>query len=103
MEKDLPQSGPRLAWVVLTQTLSSLDLGLGANAVACRIFQDVKWNPGDIRRLDWKDNTGDNPYHSYQLVISKKLSETKRDRNSGKAVDNYIKLLQFHLYNETES
>ena len=38
MEKDLPQSGPRLAWVVLTQTLSSLDLCLGANAVACRIF-----------------------------------------------------------------
>lgn len=38
MEKDLPPSGPLLAWVVLTQTLSSLDLGLGASAAACRIF-----------------------------------------------------------------
>lgn len=36
--KDLPQVGPLLAWVVLTQTLSSLDLGLGASAAACRIF-----------------------------------------------------------------
>ena len=103
MEKDLPQSGPLPAWVVLTQTLRSLDLGLGASAVACRIFQDVKWSPGDIRRLDWKDNIGDYPYHRYQLVISKMLSETKGDGNSRKPVDDDIKFLQFHLYNATES
>lgn len=42
METDFPQSGPLPAWVVLAQTLNSLDQDLSAYAVAYRIFWDLE-------------------------------------------------------------